>query len=68
MTELARCSALCFCFFQVQEKDSLIHQQMAEKEKLRQKFSDKMAVAKERNTFETQKRLKEQEIELKVRS
>jgi len=26
-----------------------------------------MAVAKERNTFETQKRLKEQEIEFKVR-
>jgi hypothetical protein len=40
---------------------------MAEKEKLRQKFTDKMAVAKERNTFETQKRLKEQEIEFKVR-
>lgn len=40
---------------------------MAEKAHLRQKFTDKMAVAKERNTFETQKRLKEQEIEFKVR-
>jgi hypothetical protein len=53
--------------FQVEEKEILLHQQMAEKEKLKQKYSDKMAVAKERNTFETQKRLKEQEIEFKVR-
>lgn len=72
VNELAKCSALCFLFFlffffQVEEKDGLLYQQMAEKEKLRQKFTDKMAVAKERNTFETQKRLKEQEIEFKVR-
>jgi len=40
---------------------------MLEKEKLKQKYSDKIAVEKERNTFETQKRLKEQEIEFKVR-
>jgi hypothetical protein len=40
---------------------------MLEKEKLRQKYSDKIAVEKERNIFETQKRLKEQEIEFKVR-
>jgi len=39
---------------------------MTEREKLRQKFTDKMAFAKERNTFETRKRLKEQEIEYKV--
>jgi hypothetical protein len=40
---------------------------MLEKEKLKQKYSDKIAVEKERNTFETHKRLKEQEIEFKVR-
>jgi hypothetical protein len=40
---------------------------MAEKEKLKQKFTDKMAVEKERNTFQTHKRLKEQEMEFKVR-
>jgi hypothetical protein len=40
---------------------------MLEKEKIKQKYSDKIAVAKEKNTFETHKRLKEQEIEFKVR-
>jgi hypothetical protein len=40
---------------------------MAEKEKLRQKFTDNMAYEKKKNTFETHKRLKEQEIEFKVR-
>jgi hypothetical protein len=40
---------------------------MIEKEKLKQKYSDKIAVEKERNTVETHKRLKEQEIEFKVR-
>jgi hypothetical protein len=45
----------------------LLQQQMLEKERLKQKYSDKMAVEKERNTFETHKRLKEQEIDFKVR-
>jgi hypothetical protein len=53
--------------FQLEKKEMLLHQQMLEKEKLKQKYSDKIAVEKERNTFETQKRLKEQEIEFKVR-
>jgi hypothetical protein len=53
--------------FQLENKEMQLHQQMLEKEKLRQKYSDKIAVEKERNTFKTQKRLKEQEIEFKVR-
>ncbi|XP_021917885.1 kinesin-like protein KIF23 [Zootermopsis nevadensis] len=51
---------------ELEEKEMLLHQQMVEKEKLRQKYSDKIAVEKERNTFDTQKRLKEQEIEFKT--
>jgi hypothetical protein len=45
----------------------LLHQQMLEKERLKHKYSDKIAAEKQRNTFETHKRLKEQEIEFKVR-
>jgi uncharacterized protein YtpQ (UPF0354 family) len=56
-----------YILFQLGNKEMLLHQQMLEKEKLKQKYSDKIAVEKERNTFEMHKRLKEQEIEFKVR-
>lgn len=56
-----------YILFQLEKKEMLLHQLMLDKEKLKQKYSDKIAVEKERNTFETHKRLKEQEIEFKVR-
>ncbi|PNF24676.1 hypothetical protein B7P43_G17555 [Cryptotermes secundus] len=55
-----------YILFQLEKKEMLLHQQMLDKEKLKQKYSDKIAVEKERNTFETHKRLKEQEIEFKT--
>ncbi|XP_069699062.1 kinesin-like protein KIF23 isoform X2 [Periplaneta americana] len=50
---------------ELENKEMLLNQQMLEKERLRQKCSDKIAAEKEKNTLQTQKRLKQQEVEFK---
>jgi hypothetical protein len=44
----------------------LLNQELLEKERLRKEYSGRIAAEKEKNSFITLKRLKEQEAELKV--
>jgi hypothetical protein len=45
----------------------LLNQELLEKERLRREYSNKIAAEKEKNSLVTLKRLKDQEVEFKVR-